>query len=258
MASNDLLQQLHHLNVTSPGFHDQLSNVLYGEGYKKCVSGLQDDDVVQLVDYLDKVCCCAALFHSSLRLPQVLGLLDPASSTSRKCLRELRSTCGTRMILPTSYTVSHSLLSINRQPAASGGSGDIYEGTLNGSRVCVKRVRVYSKYGPGKATKVRHRFNHFSLPRLLTSITDSLPGGRGVETFDTPKHRSPPGYHPKTSPAHLGMDAWWGSDGLYQEEPRRRPTWSRRYLLVAFNPTLTPAASYLMSQTASTTSTPAT
>ena len=90
------------------------------------------------------------------------------------------------MILPTSYTLSPSLLNIGRQPVASGGSGDIYKGTLNGSSVCAKRVRVYSKEGPKKATKVRHQRHHSSCPPLLTCLADPLPGGGGVETLVAP------------------------------------------------------------------------
>jgi hypothetical protein len=78
------------------------------------------------------------------------------SSGFRKCLRELRHICGAEMILPTSYTLSSSLLNIGPQPVASGGSGDVYKGTLGRSPVCIKRVRVYSKDGPGGATKVHH------------------------------------------------------------------------------------------------------
>ena len=61
-------------------------------------------------------------------------------------------------MLPTSYTLSLSHLNIGRQPVIWGDSDDVYEGTLDGSRVCVKRVRVYSKDIPKKTktTKVRH------------------------------------------------------------------------------------------------------
>ena len=48
-------QQLRQLNRSSPDFHDQLSNVLYGEEYQQCVQNLQDYDLVWLVDYLDNV-----------------------------------------------------------------------------------------------------------------------------------------------------------------------------------------------------------
>ena len=49
------LLQLRHLDKCSPEFHDQLCNVLYGEEYIKRVPDLQGDDLVWLVDYLDKV-----------------------------------------------------------------------------------------------------------------------------------------------------------------------------------------------------------
>ena len=49
------LQKLHRLKGSSPDFYDQLSDVLYGEEYQQCVPILQGDDLVWLVDYLDKV-----------------------------------------------------------------------------------------------------------------------------------------------------------------------------------------------------------
>jgi hypothetical protein len=58
------------------------------------------------------------------------------------------------MILPSSYTLSPSLLNVSPHPVASGGPGDVYEGILDGSKVCIKRIRVYSKDGPKKAIKV--------------------------------------------------------------------------------------------------------
>ena len=64
--SSLVLQQLDRLNRSSKGFHDDLCNVLYGEGYKGCVPGLQGDDSVWLVDYLDKVRRSAALPRSPL------------------------------------------------------------------------------------------------------------------------------------------------------------------------------------------------
>ena len=50
-----VLQQLDRLDGSSDGFHDQLSNVLYGEEYTRCVQNLQGDGSVWLVDYLDRV-----------------------------------------------------------------------------------------------------------------------------------------------------------------------------------------------------------
>jgi len=68
-------------------------------------------------------------------------------------MRELRTICGARGILPTSYTHSSHLLNLDTKPFASGGYGDVYHGTLNGSRVCIKCVRVFTG-DPQKAVQV--------------------------------------------------------------------------------------------------------
>jgi len=149
------LQKLDRLDRSSPEFHGQLSNVLYGEEYQRCVPNLQDDGLVWLVDYLDKVCHHIAFPHSPLKPVQALDVLEPSSTASRKCLRELRSVCGTRGMLPASYTLSPHLLNISPEPFAAGGYGDVHLGTLGGSRVCIKRVRVYTRDDSHRSTKVR-------------------------------------------------------------------------------------------------------
>ena len=65
--SSPVLQRLDHLDRSSPGFHDQLCNVLYGEEYVQCVANLQGDDLVWLVDYPDRVRRRVALSHSLLK-----------------------------------------------------------------------------------------------------------------------------------------------------------------------------------------------
>ena len=84
---------------------------------------------------------------------QVLDGLTPASATFPKCLQELRSLCGTRMVLPTSYAQSSRLI-VNPKSFASGGSSEVYQGSLDGLKVCIKRVRVYASEGQGEATGV--------------------------------------------------------------------------------------------------------
>ena len=136
-------------------------------------------------------------------------------------MRELRSICGARMVLPTSYTPPSQVLTIGRQPVASGGSGDVYEGMLNGSKVCVKRVRVYSINGPDAAKKVlcapRFRF------LLLTRPIDPLPRDHNVETLGAQEHRPSPRHYHQPSPAHLGMDVGWTPDRVHWELPRCKP-----------------------------------
>ena len=150
------LQQLRRLDKSSSEFHDQLSNVLYGEEYQQCVPNIQGDDLVWLVDYLDKVRRRAALPRFPLKPAQALDCLDPCSPAFRKCLRELKNVSGTRGILPTPYMLSSDLLNIAPEPFASGGYGVVYEGSLNSSKVCVKRIQVYIQDGPQKAAKVHY------------------------------------------------------------------------------------------------------
>lgn len=156
MALHNLpvLQKLNDFDRSLPEFHDQLNNALYGEEYTRCVKNLHGDDLMWLVDYLDKVCCRIVRSRSPLRSAQALDGLDPFSAASRKCLRELRSICAKNKILPPSYTLS-SFPTIEDEPFASGGFGDVYRGRLtNGSDVCIKRVRVYTKDGPNKGAIV--------------------------------------------------------------------------------------------------------
>ena len=62
--------------------------------------------------------------------------------------------CGARMILPASCMLSHRVLEVDYSPFASGGYGDVREGALNGSKVCVKRIRVDTHGVAQKAAKV--------------------------------------------------------------------------------------------------------
>ena len=161
------MRQLRRSNKSK--FHDQLKDVLCGEEYKQWALNIDGEDLVWLVDYLDKVHRRNAFPYSPLNPTQALDSVDPTSSGYSACLRELRHICGAKMILPVSYTSLSSLVDIGRQPVASGDSGDLYEATLDGSKVCVKRIREYSKDGPGKEIQVRCPI---SFPALIDDETD--------------------------------------------------------------------------------------
>ena len=64
-TNHPALQGLRNLNRTSPGFHDQVCNALYEEGYQKSMPGLQGDDLAWLVEYLNEVCRYVPLSHSA-------------------------------------------------------------------------------------------------------------------------------------------------------------------------------------------------
>ena len=254
--SSSTLQELHRLDRSSPDFQGQLSGILYGQEYVRCVPNLQGDDLVWLVDYLDKVRCYVALSpHSPLKLGQAPDHLDPTSNASRKCLRELRRICSTRAILPSSYMLSSDLINVNSEPFASGGYGDIYHGTLDGSSVCIKRVRVYTKDPPTKAIGVRYWRCRFPRPPSLTKLTDLLQRGCNVETLETPKHLTPPGCYHHSPPTRFKLDVWWGPAGIHPETPQRRPACARGWRSCRVYPILTFVTRYPMSLRDSATST---
>lgn len=158
--------------------------------------------------------------HSPLIPEQALDGLDPSCAAARKCLCELRNIYGqNKAILPTSYTLPSDLLKIESDPFASGGYGDVYHGTLNGSRVCVKRVRMYTRDGPHKATKVCYGRRRF--PRLpsLTKLTGLLPRGHNLETPETPEYLTAPRRHYHSPPTGFGLDAWRRPVGIHRNAP---------------------------------------
>ena len=111
--------------------------------------------------------------------------------------------------------LSPHLLNVSPEPFTSGGFGDVYEGTLDGSRVCVKRIRVYTQDGPQKAARVRYQ--HLLFPRLpsLMKPTDLLSRGYNVETLDAPKHPTPTRCHYHTLPTYFKLDVRRGSAEIY-------------------------------------------
>ena len=257
MPSHYLLQQLDRLDGSPSKFHNQLNNILHGEEFKQSLLNLQGDDLTWLVDYLDGVRRQIALPHSPLKFAKAIDGLDPSAPAFSKCLHELRSICGARTILPTSYILSGTLRGVGSLPFTLGGSGDIYEGILDGTRVSIKRVRMHSKGNPGAATKVRDWCCSNPCLPLSTSLVDPLPRGCSVETPSTSEYRPPPRYHFHSSPAYLGVDDWRRPDGTCQEEPQCRPSCTCGHPSCCAYPMLTPVASCPTSLGASATSTPA-
>ena len=200
------LLQFRHLDRSSPDFGDQLCNVLYGSEYEQYGPNIQGDDLVWLVNYLDEVRCRVSPPHSLLKPAQALDCLDPSGPAFRKCLRELRSRCGAGGILPISYILLPHRINVGSEPFASGGFGDVYKGTLDGSMVCIKRIRVYTPDGPQKAARVRCRRRRFPCSQLLTEPTDLLSRGRDVEALETPKYPIPTGCHYHSLAARFELD----------------------------------------------------
>lgn len=118
----------------------------------------------------------------------------------------LRKICGSRKVLPTTYEVSREVSSIRQLPDASGGFGDVYEGSLS-AKVCIKRLRISSTGDQEKVKEVSHSRNLLLNNHVLTSFEGFLQRGRGVETSKPPKYRTLQGCYVQSSSAYFGMDA---------------------------------------------------
>ena len=121
-------------------------------------SGLKGDDLVLwFIDYLHEVRHCTTLFHilfAQVGLgSQLPRFFWPCFAESR---HELRTICYAKAVLPTSYMLSSHHLNSDSLLFASGGYGDVYQGTLDGMKVCTKRVHVYTQDTPQNTAKVNH------------------------------------------------------------------------------------------------------
>lgn len=158
---------------------------------------------------------------------QVLtGNSDPTNLAFQESLHELGEICGVKQMLPKSCTLSDPLLDISLPPT----SGYVCEGIIDGSRVRTKHI-VRVRPG-GKLWKLKQvRSWHLVFPSSSANETpDLLPGGREVETLDTPERRPPSGCHQLPSPTHLGLDVRRRPGGMHHEPPRCRQTRSCAHL----------------------------
>jgi len=101
--------------------------------------------------------------------PQILDGLDPTCSPFRKCLYELQKTCSSRTILPATYEVSGALTLSTTEVAAYGGFCDVYKGSLDGSDVCIKRLRISATGDRALVKQVPH---HCSLRLHRHALTN--------------------------------------------------------------------------------------
>jgi hypothetical protein len=74
-------------------------------------------------------------------------------------------------MLPQSHVLPNTLLNVYERPIAARGPYDVYQASLGGSKVWVKRLRIYSTAGSTDVTRVRH--GYFCLTRSpLSNIQD--------------------------------------------------------------------------------------
>jgi len=155
MSASQILQQLYSLDTSSPDISRLTHDLIRHDDEEQYLSGLQGSELVQLIDFLDKVRTQPSASHLvTKQILQTLSTIGTADDVSRRCLRKLQVICSGSMTLPSSYTVSGDLTRIGDEPAALGGFADVWEGAHCGTKVCIKALRTTSSDDP-LLTKVR-------------------------------------------------------------------------------------------------------
>jgi hypothetical protein len=218
MSSSPTLQQLDLLDRSSPDFHDQLSNVLYGQEYQQCIPNLQGEDLVWLVDYLDKVRCHTSPFlalHLSQPRLSVASILPVPLSGNVYASSEAYVALGgysqhrTHFRLTSSTSIATHLprgvmLTCTREPSMAQGFA---------SNVCGYILRMVQEGLPRCVTDTVVFRAPFAF--ILMRLADLLPRGRYVETLDSPKRSTITGCYDHTLPANLKSDVGWGPAGIH-------------------------------------------
>ena len=120
-------------------------------------------------------------------------------------------------MLPKPWTLSESLL------------GCVYRGTFNGSKVRIRRVKMFSG---GDTRKVKEVCTWCRVPLSSNELITfaGLPqGGRTIETLGTSQHCPSSRCHHGSSRTDFGLDARWRPPPVHQKAPRCEQTFSCGY-----------------------------
>ena len=143
-VASQFLQCLYSLDTASPGFLRHLYCLIHHDEEEQYLSGLQGSEITQLVDFLDVVRALPPAFRPfTERILQTLSAIPTADDVFRQCLHKLQTICGHHITLPSSHNMFGDLARVGDYPiSVNGGSADVWEGTHNGRKVCIKCPRV--------------------------------------------------------------------------------------------------------------------
>lgn len=143
MPTSQVLQHLYSLDTSSPDFLRYLYCLIHNDEEDQHLTSLRGLELTRLVNFLDDVGAFpSASFQLMTQTAQILGVAPIADDVFRRCLHKLRTICCHHAILPSSYTISGNLARVGDDPVAFGGFSDVWEGTYNSNKVCIKHLRV--------------------------------------------------------------------------------------------------------------------
>jgi len=147
MSTPHVFQYLYSLDTSSPDFLRYLYYFILDDEGERYSSNLQGLDLARLVDFLNEVCPLHLDFRPVMKQNfQALSCTIPVTDDIfQQCLHKLQAICSYHMALPLSYNVSDDLTKVGDHQIADGGFADVWEGTHNGRKVCIKCLRVSVK-----------------------------------------------------------------------------------------------------------------
>ena len=161
MTTSQVLQYLYSLDTSSPNLSRSLYCLIQRDEQDQYLSSLRGSELDRLVDFLDEVRAFCSIFRPvTERILQALNAVPAADDVFRQCLHKLHTICGHHMTLPSSHNVSGDLARVGDYPiSVDGGTADVWEGTYDGRKVCIKCPRV-SEEDLRAVTQVRVRYRH--------------------------------------------------------------------------------------------------
>ena len=148
MATSQVLQHLYSLDTSSPDLPRYLHCLIQHDEEEQYLCSLEGLELIRVVNFLDDVCpfpLASLLLQVVKKTAQILGVAPIVDDVFQRCLHKLRAICSRHAILPSSCTISGHLARVGDSPVALGGFSDVWEGLHNGTRVCIKHLRVSEK-----------------------------------------------------------------------------------------------------------------
>ena len=127
---------------------------------------------------------------------------------SQRCLHKLQAICSHSRILPSSYIIPGGLVIAGDCAVASTNLSNVWEGTHNGAKVCIKSPRVATR-DRQEIEKVSGWYWHTVsyLLKYTCRRTGILQGGNHVEKIETSEYCSLHRRYAKSIAICVRMDA---------------------------------------------------
>ena len=222
MPTSEVLQHLYSFNTFSPEFSRCLDSLIQSDEEDHYLSSLQGPELTRLVDFLDRVRVLpsASFLPAYEKTLQALGIVPVTEDVSRRCLNKLQALCSHHGVLPSSHIISGGLVKAGDCAIAATNLSDVWEGTFNGAKVCIKSPRITLR-DRQEIEKVSNRHTDSYLLKYTCWCVGILQGGDHVEKLEASKYRSLHRRHARSLTICVRVDAERRLDRLPRQKPGR-------------------------------------